>query len=300
MDINILKENITIFIGIFVSIAIMGIATLYDKYQNEGKISFNFSALKPSPDLNNKIKSFSIKGFNGFPKFKNKFNSYFRRKTPENKPDKIKIPFLKQKKSIQELIGNLKSKISSISSTLSGKGNNPGAGKLDISSKNAKASKSDKVNDFDDIVESKKDELDFDDDLLIEMSTASSFNDYNPTVSEPEESLSAGEVVSEIDASLNSDLMFDDSEFDVGFGEIDSESSEDDLSFNSDFEDINFEDDSDSLLASLKKDIVIRKEEKIDFMAEMRGENLDLKLLKSELENVLGELKRYKRYSNNN
>ena len=35
----------------------------------------------------------------------------------------------------------------------------------------------------------------------------------------------------------------------------------------------------DSLLDSLKKDIVIKKEKKIDFMTSMQGENLDLKLI---------------------
>ena len=81
---------------------------------------------------------------------------------------------------------------------------------------------------------------------------------------------------------------------------MNDESSEDDLLFNTSSEKIALSDDRDSLMDSLKKDIVISKANKIDFMSKMQGENLDLKLIKSDLQDVLKKLKKYKDYSNHN
>ena len=65
-------------------------------------------------------------------------------------------------------------------------------------------------------------------------------------------------------------------------------------------EEIKFGDESDNFLASLKKDIIIKKEKTINFMDNMQGENLDLKLMKSDLECVLKDLKKYRQYSHRN
>jgi hypothetical protein len=98
---------------------------------------------------------------------------------------------------------------------------------------------------------------------------------------------------------LNTDsLEFDKNEFDIGFGAMNDESPEEDSLFDTGSEKIALSDDTDSLLDSLKKDIVVTKEKKTDFMSAMEGENLDIKVIKSDLQDVLKRLKRYKQYSN--
>ncbi|MCQ1535934.1 hypothetical protein FTO70_09630 [Methanosarcina sp. KYL-1] len=299
-----IETNFTILIGVFVTLVVMGTATLYDKYQREGKISFNPGEFNPFSALYQKLKSFGFEGSNGFSVYGKKLSSLIQRIPNKNKHEHAEIKSLKSITQIQKLFGNLLTKISSFSFTLPGKGNKRSGRRFDLSSDNkTKASKfggAETVNAFniDKIVEAKKDELDFDDDLLTEMSTGSSFKDSSHAVSTVDPFF--GEASSDIGAALNSDLMFDDNEFDIGFGAMEDESSEDDLLFSTGSEDLNFGDESDSLLDSLKKDIVITKEEKIDFMADMRGENLDLKLLKSDLEDVLGNLKKYRQHSNHN
>ena len=121
--------------------------------------------------------------------------------------------------------------------------------------------------------------MDFDDDILNEMSTASSLKNNNA-------------------ALLNTDLAFDKNEFDIGFGSMSDESPEEDSLFGTGAEKIGLADDRDSLLDSLKKDIVVKKEKKNDFMSAMEGENLDIKGMESDLQEVLKRLKKYKHYSN--
>ncbi|HWR25436.1 MAG TPA: hypothetical protein VN278_04285, partial [Methanosarcina sp.] len=102
-------------------------------------------------------------------------------------------------------------------------------------------------------------------------------------------------------ASLNSDLTIDENEFNIGFEDTNEEASpEGSLSFNANSKEIDLADEHDSLLDSLKKDIVTSHEKKVNFMANMQGENLDVKLIKSDLEDVLKNLRKYKQQANNN
>jgi len=92
---------------------------------------------------------------------------------------------------------------------------------------------------------------------------------------------------------------FDKNDFDIGFEELNDESPEENALFDSGAEKIALGDDTDSLLDSLKKDIIIKKEKKIDFMTAMQGEDLEIKSLKSDLEGTLKRLKQFKQYSKN-
>lgn len=222
-------------------------------------------------------------------------------------PEKSKSKRESQNK-IQAFLKSIKNKLSALSFTAPEKDNKKkeASKKLDFSA--AETSTFEETDsealDLDKIVESKKDELDFEDGLLTEMSTESGLSNAAYEINKVETFSEEPDL--DFDDSLSSDLKIDDSDFDLGFGEFDNEASDDledsdeafsydDMSVDTD--ELSFEDDSDNLIASLKKDIVVKKEEKIDFMAEMRGENLDVKLLKSELEDVLGDLKKYGRYS---
>jgi len=291
MDLNaIIEENFTIVIGIFVTLAVMGITTLYDKYKStdgsKDETSFQARELKSSLDLDKKTESFNFKNINGFSEFSKKLSSLIPKKVHKNNFKNSETKSLKSGNEVQKFFDTLRSEISIFSSFWRGKEDKLGSGKTVLKSdkkvRTSKLSETDNVSgfDIDKIVESKKDELDFDDNLLTQMSTASSIKNNN-------------------DASLNSDLTFDQSEFDIGFGAMDDESSGEDL-FNTGAEKIALADGHDSLLDSLKKDIVVSKENKIDFMTAMQGENLDLKLMKSDLEDVLQNLKRYRQRSNHN
>jgi len=86
-------------------------------------------------------------------------------------------------------------------------------------------------------------------------------------------------------------------EDDFGLNLPDEALSDDDSSFTAATDEFSFEDDNDNFMESLKKDIVIEKEDKIDFMSAMEGENLDVEEIKSELQEVLTTLNKYKDYS---
>jgi len=71
MDLNtITGANFTILIGVFVTLAVMGTATLYGKHKSKEKTSMNTGELKSSSDLNEKIKSYSSKVMNGLSEFR--------------------------------------------------------------------------------------------------------------------------------------------------------------------------------------------------------------------------------------
>jgi len=209
----------------------------------------------------------------------------------------VETIFLKAKDSIQKLFVNLRNKISSLSSTLSRRNKHDKEKFVSLSDNEETDSKfglTNKVNNLDQVVESKKDELDFDDDLLTKMSTAGTLktNGLEANMAEP----FFGEMSSEIDVSLDKDSMFNENEFEIKIEGLDNEPVEDSFSFNDNSAEIKFGDESDSLLASLKNDIVVSKEKRINFMDDMQGEDLDLKLMKSDLEGVLRDLNRFKQY----
>jgi hypothetical protein len=278
-------SNITIIIGIFVTLAIMGITTFYDKRKGEGKPLPKSSEFKPSFNLSQKIKDFSSKYTSNFSEYSKKFSDLIPKRVKKQNLENNEIKPIRATSEIPKIFGTIRSKISSFSFTLRGKKNKLESGKpVQQSSKKVEASKfsgNEKVSgfDIDKIVESKRDELDFDDDILSEMSTASSLKNNNA-------------------ALLNNDLAFDKNEFDIGFGSMSDESPEEDSLFGTGAEKIDLADDRDSLLDSLKKDIVVKNEKKNDFMSAMEGENLDIKGMESDLQEVLKRLKKYKQYSN--
>jgi len=280
-------SNFTIYIGVFVTLVVMGTSTLYDKYKSKDKTLAKTRELKHPQDLNQKIKGFSSKYINNFSEFSKKFSNLIPKKVKKSNLENSEIKPLKSTSGIPKIFGTIRSKISSFSFTLSGKKNKLGSGKSVLQSnkkvETSKFSGTEKVSSFDidKMVDSKKDELDFDDDILNEMSTAGGLKNNNT-------------------ALLNADQAFDKNEFDIGFGAMNDESSEDDLLFNTSSEKIALTDDRDSLMDSLKKDIVVSKANKIDFMSKMQGENLDLKLIKSDLQEVLKRLKKFRDYSNHN
>lgn len=320
MDLKTMYEtNFTIFIGIFVTLAIMGTTTLYDRYKSKGGAPFDLEEFKSFSNLNRKITTFSSEGLKHFSEYSKKLSSLIpkrsglslkrsssvqkkssliQRNSSNNNPGKVETIFLKAKDSIQNLFVNLRNKIPSISSTSPRRNKHDDEKFVSVSDKkdtNSKFSVTDTVNDLEKIVESKKDELDFDDDLLIQMSTSGTLksNSSEANIAEP----FFGAMSSELDESLDNDLMFDGNEFDIKIEGLDNEPDEDNFSFDADSTEIKFGDESDSLLASLKNDIVISNEKKVNFMGEIQGEDLDLKLMKSDLEGVLKNLKKHNRYS---
>lgn len=320
MDLKTIYEtNFTVFIGIFVTLAVMGTTTLYDRYKSKGGASFNFEEVKLFSDLNQKIKTLRSEGLKHFSEYSKKLSGISRKKSgssrkkssavqkksssihknsSKNNLEKVETIFLKAKDAIQKLFVNLRNKISSLSSTLSRRNKHDNEKFVSLSDKEEADSKfglTNKVNNLDQVVESKKDELDFDDDLLTKMSTAGTLktNGLEANMAEP----FFGEISSEIDVSLDKDSMFNENEFEIKIEGLDNEPVEDSFSFNDNSAEIKFGDESDSLLASLKNDIVVSKEKRINFMDDMKGEDLDLKLMKSDLEGVLRDLRKYRRGS---
>lgn len=282
-------SNLTIVIGVIVTLLVMGIATLYDKRKGEDKTLVKTGESKLSLDLS-KIKDLSSKYTGNLSEYSKKLSDLVPKRTKKSNLESSEIKPLKSTSGIPKIFGTIRSKVSSFSFTLHGKKNKLDSGTSVLQSgKKAETSKfngNEKIRNFDidKIVESKKDELDFDDNVLSEMSTASSLKNNSAAL---------------LNTDLNTDLAFDKNEFDIGFGAMNDESSEEDSLFGSGSEKITLADEHDNLLDSLKKDIVVKKERKIDFMTAMQGENLDLKLIKSDLQDILDKLKRYKRYSSN-
>ena len=233
MDLKTIYEtNFTIFIGIFVTLAVMGTTTLYDKYKSKGGVPVDLKEFKSFSDLNQKITTFSSESLKHFSEYSKKLRGSIQnssdssrkssisvqRNPSKNNPEKVEPIFLKAKDSIQKLVGNLRNKISSISSTLPRRNKNEDEKFVSLSDKKeqnkkepySKFSVTDNVNNLEKIVESKKDELDFDDDLLTQMSTSGTLksNSSEANITEP----FFGEMSSEFDESLENDLMFDENE----------------------------------------------------------------------------------------
>jgi hypothetical protein len=283
---NLIGSNFAIVIGIFVTLSVMGVTAFYDRYKKRDENLAKNGKLKPSLGLNQKIKDFSSKYMSNFSGISKKFSGMIPKKEKKYKLENSEIKTLKPTSGIPKIFGTIKSKISSFSFNLRHRnkyGSEKAALRPDMNQGTSKPSGNEKVSGFDvdKLMESKKDELDFDDSVLTEMSTEGGLKN-NKT------------------SSLNADLSFDKEEFDIGFGAISDESFEEDSLFNTGAEKIALADERDNLLDSLKKDIVVSHEKKINFMTDMQGENLDLKIMKSDLEDVLKKLKKYKQYSSQN
>ncbi|MDQ1251833.1 MAG: hypothetical protein QG646_944 [Euryarchaeota archaeon] len=288
---SIIGSNFPIIIGIFVTLSVMGIATFYDKRKGENKIQVKIGNERPSSNLIQKIQDFSSKYTSNFSEYSKKLSSLIPERMKKHSPESSEIKPLKSTGGIPKIFGTVKSKISSFSFSMRGKknkfGNENSALQPNKKAKTSKFNENEKISSFDidRVVDSKKDELDFDDNVLSEMSTASSLKNKNA-------------------ALMNADLEFDKNDFDkndfdIGFEELNDESPEENALFDSGAEKIALGDDTDSLLDSLKKDIIIKKEKKIDFMTSMQGEDLEIKSLKSDLEGTLKRLKQFKQYSKN-
>ena len=135
-------SNITIIIGIFVTLAVMGITTFYDKRKGEGKPLAKSSELKPSFNLSQKIKDFSSKYTSNFSEYGKKFSDLIPKRVKKQKLENNEIKPLKATNEIPKIFGTIRSKISSFSFTLRGKKNKFESGKpVPQSSKKVKASK---------------------------------------------------------------------------------------------------------------------------------------------------------------
>ncbi|KKG15607.1 hypothetical protein EO98_04500 [Methanosarcina sp. 2.H.T.1A.6] len=320
MDLKTIYEtNFTIFIGIFVTLVVMGTTTLYDKYKSKGGSSFDLEEFKFFSNLNQKITTFSSEGLKHFSEYCKKISSFIPKRSGSSLKmsssaqkksrlihgnsskkylEKVETIFFKAKDTGQKLFVNFKNKISSISSTLPRRNKQDEGKFVSLSSKmetDSQFNAKDRVNNLEKVVESKKDELDFDDDLLTKMSTTDTLKSNIPEANTADPFFS--DMASELGESLDNDLMFDGNEFDIKIDGLDNESDEDNFSFDDNSTEIKFGDESDSLLDSLKKEIVISKEKKVNFMGDMQGEDLDLKLMKSDLEGILRDLKKQGRYS---
>jgi hypothetical protein len=288
IDLNsVTGSNFTIIIGVLVTLIVMGVTTLYDHKKSKARSLPKTKDSKSSLSFNEKKNDFSSKFMESFSELGTKLSNLIPKKGNKKSLEYNEIKPLKSSDEIPKIFGTIRSKISSFSYSLRGKKNRLESGKSLLQpNKKAEFSKlsgNEKVSgfDLDKIVESKKDELSFDDSILSEMSTASSIRKNNDNI-----------------GLLNTDLEFDKNEFDIGFGAINDENPEDDTLFNTGAEKIVLADEKDNFLDSLKKDIVITKEKKINFMTAMDGQDLDIKALKSELQGVLKDIRKYKQYSN--
>jgi len=317
--ITIYKENFTIFIGIFVALAVMGTTSLYDRYKSKGGASFDFKELKLFSGSGPKITAIGSKCLKQFSEFCKKPGSSIQKKSSSaqkksssvqkksgliqsnsvsNYLEQLGAVLLKAKDAVQKLFVSIRGKISSLSFSLPRK-NIDNKEKFvplsDNQKEDLKSGAADKVNNLDKVVESKKDELNFDDDLLTKMSSSNALTGSSSelkTVEPP-----AGEISLDLDMSFDNDFKLNENEFAIKVDGLDNEPApENNFAFSENTAEIKFGDEKDNLLDSLKKDIVVKKEKKINFMDNMQGENLDVKLIKSDLEGVLTELNKYKQY----
>jgi len=325
--VTIYETNFTIFIGIFVTLAVMGTATLYDRYKSKGGASLNPGEFKLFSNLSPKIKTFSSEGLKHFSDYGKKLGSLIpkssglsrkksasgrkrsgsvKRASGKNSLEKVGTVFLKAKSALQKLFASLSNKISSLPSSLPHRNKKDEDGLVSLSDyegADAKLSAAEKVNHLDKVVESKKDELDFDDDFLSKMSNTGTLINNSPVSNGLEADTREqffGGMSSELDSSFDNDFNFDGSEFAIKVEGLDNEPAEDTFAFNDNAAEIKFEDESDSFLNSLKNDIVVSNEKKINFMDGMQGEDLDLKMMKSDLEGILKDLKKYRQYASRN
>lgn len=261
---SIIEENGIILIGILIAVVVMGTTSLYDKYQREGKISYK-SEIKQFSELKNNLKKIQLNQIQ-FSKLKLIQTDFLK------KIQNIKFGKLQEKLNFQ----NLKKEVLKLSQPKHENSNNS----------------------IDKLVESKREELNFDDSLLTEMSTGNNFKAENSFKSESSPALAEESVpeneFSELSMPLDADFKFDNNELNIGFEEKEEKSPEEGALFEDNLEDLDFDEETDNLLDSLKKDIVVKKEEKINFMADIKGESLDLQSLKSEMEDILKDLKKIK------
>jgi len=320
--ITIYETNFTIFIGIFVTLTVMGTTTLYDIYKSKGGASLDLKKIKLFSNQNQQTAAFGSKGSKQFSKYSKKLSSLILNKSSsgskksssmrkkststrsnsnKNFFERVETILFKAKDAVQNLFVNLRSKTLSLSSALPRRSSKDKEKFVSLSD-NQKAdlnfSAADKANTLDKVVESKKDELDFDDDLLTKMSTSDTLTVISPELKTVEPSL--GGMSLDLDASFDNDFKLDENEFAIKVDGLDDEPDENNFKFSENTEEIKFGDESDNFLASLKKDIIIKKEKTINFMDNMQGENLDLKLMKSDLEGVLKDLKKHRQYSHRN
>jgi hypothetical protein len=250
--------NFTILLGIVFTVMVMVISALYDKKKSQES---------KTPDEDN-------------------------RKSLKNHPA--------NREKMQTLFENLKVKISSIKLALSSKLTNFSIRKEEETGENtsdspkSNGSKSGNGFDVDELLKDKKDELEFGDDLLSEMATADSITpdvtDVTATESDPNFSENA-------DMPLNNDFEIDTDDFDFGFETADDISPDGgDLGLEGNDYEIAFADENDSFMESLKKEVKVVKEEKINFMSGLEDENLDINKIKAELEDVLARLKKVQCY----
>ncbi|HIH94972.1 TPA: hypothetical protein HA338_13465 [Methanosarcina acetivorans] len=325
--VTIYETNFTIFVGIFVTLVIMGTATLYDRYKSKDGTSVNPDESKLFPNLSPKRKTFSFGGLKLFPYSVKKIISLIpkssgsgrkksgsgrkksgsvKKASGKNPFPKVGTVFLKAKGALQRLFASLNSKISLLFSALlhrNKKDEEKPASLSDSEDADEKLSEAEKVNLLDKVVESKREELNFDDDLLTKMSNTGTLMSNNPVSNGLEADTTEqffGEMSSELDSSFDNDFNFDGSEFAIKVEGSDGELAENAFTFNDNPAEIKFEDESDSFLNSLKNDIIVSNEKKINFMDGMQGENLDLKLMKSDLEGVLKDLKKYRQFTGHN
>ncbi|AKB29384.1 hypothetical protein MSSIT_2665 [Methanosarcina siciliae T4/M] len=325
--VTIYETNFTIFIGIFVALAVMGTTTLYDRYKNKGGASVNPDESKLLTNLSQKIKIFSSGGLKHFPEYGKKLRSLIpkssgssrkmsgsnrknsgsvKKTSGKNSLEKVGTVFLKAKGALQKLFASFSNKISSFSSSLLRRNKKNGEKLVSLSGyeeTDAKLSDAEKVNLLDKVVESKKDELDLDDDFLTKISNTGTLMSNNPVSKGLEADTTEqffGEMSSELDSSFDNDFNLDGSEFAIKVEGLEEESDKDTFAFNDETADIKFEDKSDIFLNSLRNDIIVSNEKKINFTDDMRGEDLDLKLIKADLEGVLKDLKKYRQFTGHN
>ncbi|MDM7919664.1 MAG: hypothetical protein QUS12_10920, partial [Methanosarcina sp.] len=130
--ITIYKENFTIFIGIFVALAVMGTTSLYDRYKSKGGASFDFKELKLFSGSGPKITAIGSKCLKQFSEFSKKPGSFIQKKSSSvqkksgliqsnsvsNYLEQLEAVLLKAKDAVQKLFVSIRGKISSLSSSL--------------------------------------------------------------------------------------------------------------------------------------------------------------------------------------
>jgi hypothetical protein len=288
--------DVALVVGIVIAGVTIGAVTIYDRFKQEKKLEFNISKkivpnkAKIKTEFLNRIfdrfASFRMKRESGTEKkdvsgLKGKFARFgtlFGR-SKSFKGFSLFSPFgflrLRQEKKIKEIDEKLEKVVNE----------SPSHRKKEVEIDDSEVKK---------ILEEKLDTFDVDDNLLSEMETAERVDDLKKYSDEIESA-----------ENLNSDVVVDTDDLDFGIDianiedsneELDDESVDEDFGLEMEAVEVDF-DDKDDLLSSLQKEISVKKEEKLDLLRDLRNENLDLKELKRELEEVLGTLKLYAKSS---
>ncbi|WP_462273447.1 hypothetical protein [Methanohalophilus sp.] len=310
MDLTTITQiDTTILFGIAVGIIIMSLATLYDRYTGAANNGSEKLPSNPFGGIGQILEIAGLKASNPFAKYIPKIKEKLARFSDSTKSETSETATQQEnltpsaesndagagKPDFKAYFDTLKYKLSGINFSLPGRGNKETQPGGESGAEASAVKEADVSFDADEIAGDKKQELDFDDNLISEMESA--------------EDMDVGGEVSEESAGLDEDLSIDMDDFDFGFdagdgGQSDEEDlglnlpeedpSDDDSSLTAATDEISFEDDNDDFMESLKKDIVIEKEDKIDFMSAMEGQNLDIGEIKSELQEVLTTLNKYK------